>query len=127
MKRRHSFHIELGTTSADSKVFMDGRELRGVTAVAVEAGVHGVTRVSLDLIPERVFLKVADAETVAQFQALAAESAGRVEATSIGDRFKHYREVEPPAPVVEQWSGVGEESLAAAVDHATATTPGDAA
>lgn len=119
--QRHSFHIELGTTSAAGKVYMDGRELRGVTAVAVEAGAHGVSRVSLDFIPALCVLQVTDAETVARFEQLALDSQGRQEVTSIGDRFKVYQQLEKPAPVVEQWSGVGEEALAEAVEHATAT------
>lgn len=124
---RHDFHIQLGTTSAAGKVFMDGRELAGVTAIAIEADVNGPTRVSLDFIPNRCMLQVTDAETVARIKELATDGAGRAEATSIGDRFKIYRQIEKPAPVVEQWTGVGEEALAAAVEHATTTTPGDAA
>lgn len=100
---RHSFELQFPSVSSHrGKVLMDGKELRGVTAVSVSAEIGEPVRLQLTVLPESVLVRLNEPEIVTSIKTLIAET------TSIGNTNKTYVPAVPqnPPPPLEDVGGL---------------------
>jgi hypothetical protein len=67
---RPSFEIHLETAGRHGKVLMDGQELKGITGVFIESTAQGVSRLSLDFIPDKMLVRFNGEDVTARIREL---------------------------------------------------------
>lgn len=97
----HSFKLKLDPyNAAKSEVIMDGVPLKGVTGVAVRAGVNGYTNVSIELIAS------CEAELLAHVDSsfdITNPAEERIVAKAVEDAFEAMRNIDAEGNETEQF------------------------